>query len=328
MISIRTNIQSSTRTLITMTDYYFPKINYQIPVFPKINYLIPDPYVLESSREPIEVIDKVKPKYFVIKKPKEVKLDYFKSSCVKKPLFIPNMDDIWLKKSMEMMVIWNESVKHVKCLQAINLPSTDNVSKIFVKTLKICRKFLNGNLIKSKEFTPPYNIEPESRRYSVDEFKSGLSVFLIKLPKIHWMHKRKTKMSLVEFLAGEQVYANISSQFFLYFTPDFVGRDTEEMSIMTDRWLLLTGEDEVSMSDKKNFSDYLKWATEHFQTQYKGFRSIRSSFSDWVAAMDFITFGTLRRYNARTPIKSSGILNQDFFKGMMEEFRISHGYTV
>lgn len=309
-------------------DYYFPVINYQIPVFPKINYLIPDFYEIEPGKEPIEVIDKKKPKYFVIKKPK---LDYFKSICKKKekkPLFIPEIDDVWLKKSMEMMVIWNESITHISCLQGVQLPSTNNVTKSFIKTLKICRKFLNGNLIKSKEFTPPYNIEPESRRYSVDEFKSGLSVFLIKLPKIHWIHKRKARMTLIEFLAGEQVYSNIQSQFFLYFTPDFVGRDTEEMSIMTDRWLLLTGDDEVSLSDKKNFHDYLQWATEHFKNQYNGFRSIRSSFSDWIAAMDFITFGTLRRYNARTPIKSSGILNQDFFKGMMEEFRISHGYTV
>jgi hypothetical protein len=253
-IPIEMNTLHFTRILtIMMIDYYFPKIDYQIPTFPKINYQIPDPYDIESGKEPLDVIDKKKPKLFQIKVPK--KMEYHKSTCVKKPVFIPNMDDVWLKKSMEIMVIWNDSIKHISALQAVKLPTSDNVTKVFIKTLKICRKFLNGNLINSKDFNPPYNIDVEKRRYSIDEFKMGLSEFISKLPKIHWIHKRKTRMTLVEFLAGEQVYANIQSQFFLYFKPSFVGRDTEEMSIMTDRWLLLTGEDEVSLSDKKNFSD-------------------------------------------------------------------------
>lgn len=240
---------------------------------------------------------------------------------------MPVMADAMFARCLEMIQVWNTQTKKVPCLSSLRIPGANTpISQIFVDTLKVHRKFLSGSLVSSSEFVHPWEINVEDRKYTVQEYKLGLAAFLLKLPQLYYFHKRK--LTACEFLCGGKGYSHMPSPFFTYYIPQFQGRDTEEMCIMGDRWLLLVGAEELSINDKKNFSEYVKWALPYFRDQWNGYNSLHSSFATPLEVLDFLTFGTLRRFKAKGKTVSSNILNQDFFKGLIEEFRISHGYTV
>lgn len=245
----------------------------------------------------------------------------------KKIVEMPVMADDMLEKCLEMVRVWNEQTKKIPCLTSMRIPGANSsITQIFVDTLKLHRKFLNGSLISSPDFVHPFAYNVEDRKYTVHEYKLGLAAFLLELPKLYYFHKRK--LNAYEFLLGGVWHSPMSSPFFTHYMPQFQGRDTEEMTIMGDRWLLLVGKEELSIGDKKIFSEYLKWALPHFTEQWNGYNSLRSSFATPLDVLDFLTFGTLRRYKAKGKTVTPTILKQDFFHGMIEEFRISHGYTV
>ena len=53
-----------------------------------------------------------------------------------------------------------------------------------------------------------------------------------------------------------------------------------------------------------------------------------NDFDDELDVLEFFTFGVLRQMKEKGRSFSSGILNQDFFKVMMEELRQFHRYVV
>ena len=198
-------------------------------------------------------------------------------------------------------------------------------TKIYRKIISVVRSLLNGKILENRNIYLPQKINFEIREFTEKDFVQFLSNFEKRI--INREFNFKSKIDLFLFLAGNTFFTlpsilltsclqekEIKTQF-----PNY-------MPLLKKQWLSLGG-NTLKTKDYENFDIYLCWALPYFKKLKRNLDSL-NSFDDEIDVMDFFTFGTLRKFKERGKSFNTGILNQDFFKTMMEDMRKFHGYVV
>jgi hypothetical protein len=218
------------------------------------------------------------------------------------------------KDVSQMITFWNEIASECAYMSALAIRKAP--TKRMVNTARVCRRFLSGELNKEIEFVAPKE-GVKHKPYSFDNFCEAVRF---------WEDNHlNVQVGLLEFICGSR-YAPYPSIFFRYCVNN-IGKTTANLKIFSKQWEKFTGK-EASKLDTIQFHTYLNWAEPHFEKLYKRLRSLKSTYPSSSAVIILITFGTLREFTKSGKEVSSGILNQDFFKTLMEDFRKNKGYVV
>ena len=234
------------------------------------------------------------------------------------------------KAMKKIFVLWDQLAFETSRLVTIGEKKQD--TKKFKTTCALIQSFLNGTLPEHKlVVVPRYFKRPEVQKYSVQDFAKHLEYLKLQLvDKNYEPLKFKEKIDLTFFLAGT-LYTKFPSILlaFCWNEPKSVQsfENTDDMQFITEPWKLISGKQTFSSKDLETFDSYLSWALPHFKRMHKNLDSLKN-FDDEVDVMSFLTFGVLRNMQEKGKSFSPGILNQDFFRTMMEELRKKHGYTV
>jgi len=234
------------------------------------------------------------------------------------------------KAMKEIFVLWDEACFETSRLVIIG-DKRQNTKK-FKETCSLIQAFLNGNLWEHKlVMLPRYFNKPEKKKSTVQDFAKHLEYLKLQLmDKNYESLNFKNSIDLTFFLAGAQ-YTKFPSVLlaFCWEAPEStqVLDNEEDIQFITEPWKLISGKQTFSSKDLETFDSYLSWALPHFKRMQRNLDSLKN-FDDEVDVMTFLTFGVLRNMKERGKSFSPGILNQEFFRTMMEELRKKHGYTV
>lgn len=234
------------------------------------------------------------------------------------------------KAMKEIFALWDKACFETSQLVTIGDKRQD--TKKFKNTCSLIRSFLNGTLLDHKlVVVPKYFKRPEPRKYTVQDFEKHLEYLKLQLvDKNYEPLNFREKVDLTFFFAGA-MYTKFPSVLlaFCWNEPESkqVLDNEEDMQFITEPWKLISGTKSFSSRDLETFDTYLSWALPHFKRMHKNLDSLKN-FDDEVDVMSFLTFGVLRNMKDRGKSFSPGILNQEFFRTMMEELRKKHGYTV
>lgn len=234
------------------------------------------------------------------------------------------------KKMKGIFNLWdNLAEKHGNLSFVKNQKKT---SKAYKATCSLVRSFLNGKLVKNPNTVIPKYENDFKYRTSLVDFAEYLFWFdqRIRGDNCERFHMRNGKISLFIFLGGIQ-YTGFPSILLTWcrFPPKPVVEYfyDEYFPVLESKWASLGGKTKLNQKDYENFDAYLKWAIPHFNLQKKNFTSM-NHFVDGMAVLEFFTFGTLKKFTENKQSFSSGILNQEFFRQMIEDLRLFHGYVV
>lgn len=239
--------------------------------------------------------------------------------------------DARITKAMEeIFKAWDDLAFETSHL--VTIQDKKRSTKKFKETCSLVRSFLNGKLTDHKQVVVPkyFKIGPVQKK-TVEDFKEHLHWLKLQLlDKNYKPLNFKNKIDLNFFLAGT-MYTKFPSILlaFCWVAPKSqqVLKHSNDLQFITEPWKLITGNGEFSSRELEDFDTYLDWALPHFKRLHKNLDSLKN-FDDEVDVMSFLTFGVLRQMKEKGKSFSSGILNQDFFRTMMEELRKKHGYTV
>ena len=232
------------------------------------------------------------------------------------------------KNTLLIFKIWDGLVKRNTKLASIG-DKRKNTKK-YRDTCSAVRAFIDGTLLINKlVILPNFANNIEFTKNTPEDFKQYLATFEALL---NWRTKNKFlfkfKIDLLFFVAGHGFLRKPSILLeHCWEEPQNFGFNNEEyFPVLKDTWEDLTG-NKITMQDRKNFDIYLEWGLLHFKSLKKGLNSM-NDFDDELDVLEFFTFGVLRQMKEKGRSFSSGILNQDFFKVMMEELRQFHRYVV
>jgi len=205
-------------------------------------------------------------------------------------------------------------------------------TKIFKGTCSLIRAFLNGTLPEHKQVVvPKYFNRGEVQKKTPEDFKEHLHWLKLQLVDKNYKPLKFTEKIDISFFLAGAMYTKFPSLLlaFCWKAPESIQvlEHDEDLQYITEPWKLITGNKSLSSRDLETFDTYLDWAIPHFKRLHGNLDSLRN-FDDEVDVMTFLTFGVLRNMKENGKSFSPGILNQDFFRTMMEELRKKHGYTV
>lgn len=234
-------------------------------------------------------------------------------------------------KKMEMIfILWDNLVaKHNNLVPIKNKKRTTKAFKL-VKSL--VNSFLRGTLPQNSNVVLPTNVDNYPKiKNTPKDFAEYLFWFHRQLIGDHCKKITfKGRLNLATFLGGVP-YSGMPSYFLRFCLTEPGGnksyKHAEYFPILKSKWAEYGGINNFRNKDYENFDAYLSWAIPQFTRWRKNLNSM-SNFEDEIDVLEFFTFGTLKKFKERRKSFSTGILNQEFFKKMIEELRLFHGYTV
>jgi len=232
----------------------------------------------------------------------------------------------------EIFILWDNLAKETGRLTPIK--NKKRTTKKFKETCLLVKAFLNGTLVEHKLVVPPKFIDCKkfnTNKKTIRDFEQHLVWLKVQLLGVDYKPLIiKQKMDLHFFLGGT-LYTGIPSILLTYCWEEpkrkMPIQNEDSIQYITEPWKLISGCKSFGTKDINNFDIYLTWALPHFKRLRNNLDSLKN-FDDEIDVMTFFTFGVLRNWKEQGKSFSSNILNQDFFKTMMEDLRKKHGYTV
>jgi len=263
-------------------------------------------------------------------------------SSKQKRVRLKNQDDYYHKKKfvsgkepqitqkMELILkIWDNLAEQNNGLQTIL--DKKRTTKKFKQTCTVVRAFLNGTLLTNKlVIIPKYNKTKNLTKQNPLFFETYVHRLDLQMNDPDYKRLKFKGVDLLTFLAGQQ-YTGYPSVLLRYCMEEperqieYIWEDYFEE--MEKEWRNISDKEEFNSTDYKNFDKYLEWGLRHFYQLKKNLTSL-GDYIDEMEVLCFITFGTLRQFKNKGNSFNTGILNQEFFKTMMEDFRKFHRYTV
>lgn len=235
------------------------------------------------------------------------------------------------KNVQRMFNLWDELAGKINILSPMSKKL--KTGKKFKQSCSLCNAFFKGTLPNNKlTILPEYHKLKlnEPIKQTLSNFKKYLHWFELQLLDSSYKSLIFTKVDLNLFLAGDE-YLSIPSILFTWCWKEpkrIITFNYEEyFPLLIDGWEEAGGYGTFTTKDLQNFDIYFAWALPHFQALRKDFNSLKS-FEDHLDILEFFTLGVLRKFKDKGKSFSTGILNQEFFKNMMEDLRKYHGYTV
>lgn len=231
-------------------------------------------------------------------------------------------------KAMEMIKLWNQFGTYLDSTQKVVVSKP---TKTLQKTLDACKWYLNGTIFVRKEFVYPQFNRIDKRKYSIKEFKQSLDYFefLVRHSRNHFLQSRK--FSLLTYILGD-IYTQTSSILFSHCSNEPDGfkkpiKITTESKEFLELLESLNDNFENSQKDCENVDKFLQWGIPYYTELWENLNSLRSYYDSPFGILFQFTFGALRQFKEKGRSVSSSLLNQPFFRDMIDEYRKFQGFV-
>lgn len=236
-------------------------------------------------------------------------------------------------RSLRTIQIWNKFGENLDTVQRIKIPSFKHpeITKTYKLSIDCSKWLLNGSLFNKKEFVPPKFNGIDKRAYNLVEFKRYLKhyEYLVRSKKDRFLFN--TKLTLIKFILGDNYTQMPSVLFSKCINPPAGFKESsyydEETKDVFESLIELNPNIVETPVEVMKISEFLEWGLPYYTELWENLHSLRSYYSSPSGALLQFTFGALKQFKEKGKSVSPSLLNQPFFKDMIEEYRKFQGFV-